>query len=395
MHIIKHLIVVIFYRIKNYIIYCLRSKKYTFIKDPNSVFDVLYQIKGETWETSYSPEIYGLTKQKEIIVKYPSQYIYGVKKGIVTTDSDLVLTEDGAWWDKYNSFSFMSCAIPGDANVHKFDNDSVTVIHKKRIENIPGKTLSLIGVYSYIWSHFLFQFVCKMYFAGEAGLLDEDLTILVDDTHDANIEQLLDDFLKKYPKVKKQYARVDTDYYCDYLLCAPSMSFNYNEFKFEMAYLYSKSSHMTNMVYKYAVNPYVNKIKNNPIKYKKIFLARHSNRILNNTEEVERYFKEQGFYFVQGAELSLEEKADLFYHAEIVAGLHGSAWQNIIFCKNVRCLMLTNYRYANEQVFYTMAKENVKAWLNVTGQDDNAERRTNFTIPLARVKDAYQQLLSK
>lgn len=288
----------------------------------------------------------------------------------------------------------MSCALPDDVNVFYYNNNTVKVIQKKHKEHISGKTLSLIGVYSCVWSHFLFQFICKMYFAGEAGLLDDDVTLLIDDTHDANIEQLLDDYLRRFPRVKKQYARKNTEYICDYLLCAPSMSFNYNEYKFEMAYLYSKSSHMTKMIDKYVVQPYVSTIKNNSVKYKKIFLARHSNRTLNNTEEIERFFKDQGFYFVQGAELSLEEKADLFYHAEIVAGLHGSAWQNIIFCNNVRCLMLTNYRFANEQVFYTMAKNKVKAWLNVTGQDDSAERRSNFTISLERVKDAYQYLLS-
>ena len=56
--------------------------------------------------------------------------------------------------------------------------------------------------------------------------------------------------------------------------------------------------------------------------------------------------------------------------------------------------MLVNNRYAPEMLFYTMAKENVQSWLNVCGQDDNESRRTDFYIPLEKIKNAYHSLIS-
>ena len=149
---------------------------------------------------------------------------------------------------------------------------------------------------------------------------------------------------------------------------------------------------VTKKLHEYVVQPIVKNIQNNPTRHKKIYLTRHSNRKLTNTDEIEEYFKGRGFYFVEGFELTLEEKVDLFYHAKEIVGLHSSAWQNIIFCNNVKCLMLVNNRFAPEMLFYTMAKENVNIWLNVCGQDVNDTRRSDFYIPLDKVKDAYYQL---
>ena len=97
---------------------------------------------------------------------------------------------------------------------------------------------------------------------------------------------------------------------------------------------------------------------------------------------------------VEGAELSLAEKAELFFHAEYIVGLHGSAWQNTIFCKDAKCLQITNHRYVEESIFYTLSKNNVKRWINVTGIDDNAFRNSDFYIPLGKIIAAYDLLLN-
>ena len=99
------------------------------------------------------------------------------------------------------------------------------------------------------------------------------------------------------------------------------------------------------------------------VKHKKLFLARHSNRKLTNTEEIEAYFREQGFYFVEGFELSLEEKVDIFYHAEIIVGLHSSAWQNIIFCNNVFFYIIKkSFDFSSVTIFYFIISPHNKKW---------------------------------
>ena len=380
-------------KLKKWFYYLLYGEKYLIIKKPQDVFEVLYHIKDRTWEVMYTPEIYETCKERTIIASVPAQDIYLVKEAIVCAESDLVLSSIGAWWDKYNEEDFVTSAVPCDCNLYMYDKCYVKIIHKSKRVYITGKVVSLVGVWSYAWSHFLFQFVCKLFYAGEAGLLDDEIVLLTNDFHDANIEEIVNDYLKKFPKVKRVNVLPDIEYCCDQLICMPSMTISYNEMKYILDYRLITPKHVIDKLMKYIVDPLKERVKNKPCRHKKIYLSRKTNRILNNLEEVESFFREQGFYFVEGQELSLEEKADLFYHADIIVGSHSSAWQNIIFCKNAKCLMFCNNRFATEMVFYSMAKDCVSGWLNVTGQDDSAERRSNYTIDLEKIEKAYNQLI--
>lgn len=380
-------------KLKKWFCYSFYGEKYAIIKRPSGVFETLYHIKDRTWELMYTPEIYEICKERTITARVPAQDIYLIKDATVCAESDLVLSNIGAWWDKYNEEDFVTSAIPCDCNLYMFDKDYVKVIHVSKKTYITGKTVSLIGVWSYAWSHFLFQFICKLFYAGEAGLLDDDVTLLTNDFHDVNIEEILNGYLKRYPKVKRVNVLPKTEYCCEQLICMPSMTVSYNEMKYILDYRLITPKHVIDKLMKYMVLPLKEKVKSKPCKYRKIYLSRRTNRRLNNLEEVESFFREQGFYFVEGQELSLEEKADIFYHADIIVGSHSSAWQNIMFCNNVKCLMFCNHRYATEMVFYSMAKDCVSGWLNVTGQDDSTERRTNYTISLEKIKKAYTQLI--
>lgn len=372
----------------------LFKKTYRIIKDPSQVFDIVAHIQDATWNTMYTPEIFEISKERVLIAKYPSIDYYKINNAVVSVNSDIVVTEEGIWWEKYNEEDFVTLAIPADANLVSFDSETVSILPSSQKEKISGRTLPITGVYSYAWSHFLFQFLCKLICAGESGLLNERITILTNDYKDENIEYILMHYLNKYPNVKRKIAKRGVDYICEELICTRSMATSYNEAKVFWDYRLVIPEIVVKKLHYYVSNPLIEKIKTNPAKFKKIFLCRHSNRKLTNTIEVESFFKEQGFFFVEGFELSLEEKVDLFYHAEVIVGLHSSAWQNIIFCNKAKCLMLVNNRFAPEMLFYTMAKDNVLKWLNVCGQDVNDNRRSDFYIPLDKIKKAYSQLLS-
>lgn len=371
----------------------LYSKEYRLIKNPDEVFKIAYHVADETWNTMYTPELFNIAKERTIVAKYPSLNFYSIPNATINQDSDIVLTEHGAWWDKYNDEDFITLAQPCDCNLVRYDSESITVMPAKRKEFISGKVLSLTGVWSYAWSHCLFQFICKLFCAGESGLLNQRITLLTNDYKDENIEYILRNYLKKYKHVNRVITNNNIDYTCEELICIRSMTYNYNEAKVYWDYRLITPQIVVDKLQQYVSKPIINEIKDNITKYKKIYLSRHSNRKLVNTDEVERFFREEGFYFIEGAELSLEEKVDIFYHADIIVGPHSSAWQNIIFCNNVKCLMFSNNRYSTEMVFYTMAKQNVKYWLNVCGQDETSERRSDYYIPLEKIKLAYNQLL--
>ena len=332
-------------------------------------------------------------KERIIVAKHPAQYIYGIQDAMVAQDSDVVITPQGVWWDKYNDGDFVTCALPYDTNVYSFNRETIRVAKGKHIVHLQGKVLSIVGVFSFAWSHFLFQFLGKLFYAGEAGLLDNEITLLTNDFNDPHIEQILNDYLRKYPHVKIVRTVPNVYYQCEYLVCMPSLTSNYNEVRYYLDYDFIKPKGMIDLLEKYVVDPLVERIKNNPVKHPKLFLDRSSNRTLNNREEVVAYFKSIGFYFADYSKLSLEEKVDLFYHAEVIVGMHGSAWQNLIFANGAKCLMFTNNRFSTEQIFYTMAKEHISDWLNVTGYDNDATRRSNYTISLDKIKEAYSVLI--
>lgn len=368
------------------------SKKYPLIKKPSEYFPVIASVCGESWNTMYTPEIFGICKERELVAKFPEFEFYSIKDASIRLGSDIILSAKGAWWDKYNEEDFLTLCTPADINVVNYDSHNVCIIQSPHKELIKGKVLSLTGVWSYAWSHCLFEFICRLFFAGEAGLLNQEITLLTDAYNDENIEYIISNYLKKYPKVKWIYAKSRTDYLCEELLAIRCTGTNYNEAKVYWDYRLVIPEIVTQKLHEYVVNPIVEKIKDRPVRHKKIFLSRHSNRKLSNTQEVEDYFKEQGFYFVEGFELNLEDKVDLFYHADEIVGLHSSAWQNVIFCNNAKCLMLVNNRYAPEMLFYTMAKRNVQTWLNVCGVDESDDRRSDFYIPLDKIIMAYKTI---
>ena len=369
------------------------AKKYQIIKYPKQEMTVYKHICDSEWYDSFSPELYNLCKEKKVVAKFPEIDIYCLENASVREGSDLVVFEEKVWWDKYDEYEFVTLAQPADVNLVRFDKNYATIVPARKTEHINGNVFSLVGVFSHMWSHFLFQFVTKLFCAGESGLLDNNITVLTNDYNDENIEYILKMYLSQYPNVKRKIVKPGIDYVCEHLYCMRSTSSSYNDAIVYWDYRLIKPQFMIDRIFKYIVDPLTNKIKDNPKKHSKIFLSRHSNRILTNTDEVELYFKKEGFYFVEGADLSLEEKVDLFYHAEIVVGPHSSAWQNIIFCNNVKCLEFCTNRYSNEFVFYTMAKKNVIKWLKVSGQDENSDRRSDDTISLTKIKEAYNYLL--
>ena len=68
--------------------------------------------------------------------------------------------------------------------------------------------------------------------------------------------------------------------------------------------------------------------------YKKIFLSRRncSNRRLLNDDEIEKNFVDYGYHVVFPERLSFDEEVTLFHGADIIVGVAGAAFTNMIFC---------------------------------------------------------------
>lgn len=372
----------------------LLTSPYPIVKNPNEVFNKVYKVKEETWEDSYYPECYGLCKEQHLVIKDKKRYIYSADNSIAVASSDAIITSHGVYWDKFNDEEFCTWASPADANIYWFNHQSVGLRRFKKKECIPGKTFSMVGVWSFHWAHCMYQFMPKLFSAGEAGLLNQDITILIDASEDGTIMEIIKEYLKCFPnaKLKKAYPKIE--YLCETLYFMDSCGSNFNNCKFRLDYPYFIPRHALDKIQKYVIDPLIEKVKDNKPTYDKIFLPRGHFRTLTNYEEVHNYFKEQGFVDLEGSNLTLEQKADYFYHAKEIVGLYGSAFLNLMFCNKAKSMVLINYKMSTDTSLYLQIRDHVADLVNVTGQDDSEWYHSNYYIPLEKIKKVYNERIA-
>lgn len=79
---------------------------------------------------------------------------------------------------------------------------------------------------------------------------------------------------------------------------------------------------------------------------RKIFVSRRDRddtRMLRNLSDVEGLFVQHGFEIVYPEDHAVADQATLFAHAEIIAGLGGSAMFNLIYARSLHTLILLNH----------------------------------------------------
>ncbi len=389
-----------YFMIKQYIKLCIKgaiSKQYDLILDPNTKFKRIFEIKKNTWEDSSYPACYMHSQEQHLKVFKPAEYIYEEKDATVFLDSDVVLTDKGVYWYKYNQEEFLTWykGIP-DLNVLSYRKEKIRFYKYFKTKKIEGKVLSLIGVWSSHWGHFMFQYLPKFFYACEAGFFYEKISILVPYNIDHTMLEIIKRYLNNYPKAKLIFAEPRTNYVCETLYFAPAVQYSWVDYNFRIDYTSCLSERVENAIRHYVALPLIEKVKNNKMVYEKIFLGRPATkRTLTNFDEIHKYFMNLGFVDIDPATLSLEEKADIFYHAKIVVGLFGSSFFNLIFGNNTKCLCLTNFKFMTENSYYNLIRNNVSKYINVTGQDENSSYHTNFYISLDKVKSAYTMLISE
>ena len=60
---------------------------------------------------------------------------------------------------------------------------------------------------------------------------------------------------------------------------------------------------------------------------------RNSNRRIINEIELRNMLEKLGFTFVKLKELSFNKQISIFHNAQIILGLHGAGFANLVFCK--------------------------------------------------------------
>lgn len=373
------------------------SEEYPIIYNTETLFPILFTIKNKTWESIKVPEIYGI--RKSVVAEYclNAQYVLDVKNATVRPHSDIVVTEGGVIWDKayFDTFSRMN---PQDAGLCGYTDNKVKLLKSKKKVVIHGSCISLLGMHDAVWSHFMMQYIQKLYYAAEAGLLDKKAIVLVPDTMDQHTQDAVTMFLSDFPKVELLITKQSTDYICEELYHMPMASqvaglVGYLNILDQIVPTRARLSLKQNLV-----SPCLEKSSHVVAKSNKLFLVRREvkYRRTTNWKEIETYFESLGFLCIEPHKMTLEEKVTLFSQAQIIVGFFSSAFSNLMFCnKNVKVMSLSNFVFALGDGFITsMATVADTEVLYVTGKDmDYNNLHTDNYIPLSKVKEAYQYLL--
>ena len=372
------------------------SMGYPIVKHPENIFPIVYHIKDATWESMCQPETYHLLKQWTLQQYHPSQDILQIDDCTIRDNSDIVVIKEGIIWDKAYTDIFTKM-VPLDTGLSQYTLNEVWIRKAQKYIKIEGECISLLGVHATLWAHFLVQFLPKLYYAEEAGLLDREVTVIVPKYNDAHVIEMVQDVLDRHPHVKK-YEILDSyrvDFQCEKLFYIPTASTLSNHAEWLAPFDIVIPKRVLEILQKKLIKPLIEESMGIPSTHDKIYLVRRGSRSMSNIDEVEQYFREQGFYFIEPHKISLKEKVSLFRNAKIIVGPHSSAWINVIFCKDAKGLMFAPLCRTMDAYFGYINKPGMSKLLMLTGDDENQNIHTNYRIDIEKINEAYRCLLSE
>ncbi|MDZ4142136.1 MAG: glycosyltransferase family 61 protein [Methylotenera sp.] len=129
------------------------------------------------------------------------------------------------------------------------------------------------------------------------------------------------------------------------------------------------------------------------VKHKKIFIKRNSDyRNANNAKDIEDMLIAEGFFVVEPEKLSFKEQVNLFSNAEVLVGVTGAAFANLIFCKPETkiIILISDYKNMIYGYWQNMASAVGNKVTYVIGEcaDVSSQLHSNFQIDLPDLLDA-------
>ena len=371
------------------------SSWYQIIKHPSEVFNIEYHIKDATWESMTMPEVWRMSKSYTFTMYHEKQDILRIDNAQISSDSDIVKTENGVVWDKYESrmYNYMYAM---DANLMANNQELVLIRNPKSIHHIPGNCLSLLGVYGNVWAHFIAQFLPKLYYSQKAGLLDKEITVVLPEYDDKNIKELVNNVLSKHSTCKifvvPAHQNKRCIYQCETLFWIPTAAAMSNDTKIPILYQNILPNQMVDLWYNEIFESY--KSGCNEEAFEKIYLVRRGAlRNVSNIDEVETFFRGKGFMFIEPHKYSIAQKIAIFRKAKIIAGPHSSAWSNVMFCMNAKGIMLTPISWLFDAYVGYSIRENACQLLVVAGDEIEYKHSHNpYHIDMNELCEAYSHV---
>ena len=370
--------------------------KATIIK-ANEAGEIIKTIKEESVETISFTKVYDLVVRGKIDFKTPKIDIMKYKKATVFSTSDFILCEKGAVWEKFHLQQFTKI-IPLDQDLLKRENSQLFIRKPHHYVNIKVG-LSLCGVHSAVWAHFLVQYLPKLYLIPDIiKTTDQTITIILPNYTDPQIREIVYNYLSKINGIEIVELNEGEVAVCDILYHISNTAWlsDHTEYISPAEIIIPKfvaDSLKNNLLADLSM---IDKEENKPksIMGDKLFIARSGYRNILNYAEVEEYFIQKGYLVVTPHKVSLYEKIRLFRNASLIVGPASSGFTNVLFCKKgTKVLMMINFQRIFESYMGFLSNNFDIDITAITGFDEHSnDIHSSFTIPLSKIMSACDEL---
>lgn len=358
---------------------------------------IYIEIKPMTHEKVEMIPIYQAMPKGALTLDTAAQYCYRIENAKIRSNADYIITNDNkVIWSKKN-LHFFTKDMPRDAGLIKFTDDTIYVqrqsLQVKEFENV----FSLCGVYSDVWSHFMLQYLVKLYNILQLPkeVLD-NLTILTPDYEDAHIKETVYRFVRQYlpdchlaTLSKNEIAHCRTLYWMD----------NTTDMIEHVAYVCPfdmiTPAYVAKQMQKYFIPKADDRRDGEGVK---LYITRHAQwRNMTNNDEVEAYFASQGFKIIEAHKLGYDEKIKLFQSATEIVGPYSSGFANLVFCRpGTKVLIFSNIQRTLENFLAFYVQNFQLDAMYITEKDHvPSDPDSPFSISLSRIQSAYKELINK
>lgn len=358
----------------------------------------VFSIKERTIDKVRPFDIYGSISSIQFDVEYPAIHLMEYRNVRFFAESDFIISEDKVIWDKQNYPMFQKM-IPQDKDLIHFDEKTVRISTNKEVLEL-GTVFSMCGVHSTVWSHFLVQYLPKLYyFAQYAEKQDEQITIILPDYTDKHVIEVVDYYLNKIKYTNKITLKNNQLAHCKKLYYLESMSMISDHETYETYIDFFVPDCVTDFLRNIFVPDCIQRYGiENKAQKNKLYVVRKNAayRNLLNIQEIEEFFKSEGYQFVEPHLLSMKEKIELFYNATEIAGPYSAGFSNIQYCQpGTKICLLSNIQRSFETYLSYFVNQNEIRFVAVTGVDSENNSHSDYEIPLEKVKKAYDAILKQ
>jgi len=250
--------------------------------------------------------------------------------------------------------------------------DSILLKHRK----MKGVYTSIMHIFNHVFYHFLIENIPRFY--GISKMEESKINLIIP---------------RHTPKWQFEILKIFLDDRFRLMTIYPNEVWHLEDFYFSSCWHIDCSSYIPKELVEFVRNKVFTYygIKNKGKKRRLILSrAKMSTRRIKNREEFTILLKKYNFEEIHPQELSFKEQVEIFYSAEIVIGVAGSAFSNIIFSDNLKVIQI----FPPDQIItHTMlfCKSLGFSFKYIIGYDEN--KRKDCKVELYQVEILIKELL--